>query len=77
MRNIRPQGEPVAIRHAAGGGEREVIESRIPALNVGDFVEGPSGWQEFAISAPRPLRKVDRSLGPMSTAVGVLGMPQA
>lgn len=76
MRDTRPHGAPVAIGQTmAGGAVGEVIESRTPAFDVGDFVEGPLGWQEFAISDPRELREVDRSLGPLSTAVGVLGMP--
>ena len=42
---------------------------------MGDIVNGSLGWQEYAVSNGRGLRKVDPSLGPISTAVGVLGMP--
>ena len=76
MRETRPHGDPVSIGQVlAGGAVGQVVESRTPAFDVGDFVEGGLGWQEFAISDPAALRKVDRSLGPLSTAVGVLGMP--
>jgi NADPH-dependent curcumin reductase CurA len=60
-----------------GGTVSEVVESRAPGFAVGDIVMGYQGWQEYALarSVERPLFKVDPSLGPISTAVGVLGMP--
>jgi NADPH-dependent curcumin reductase CurA len=58
-----------------GGVVGRVIESRTPALSVGDIVEGPLGWQDYAASDGRSLRRVDPALGPLSTALGVLGMP--
>jgi hypothetical protein len=33
------------------------------------------GWQEWAVSDGRGLQRVDPRLGPVSTALGVLGMP--
>lgn len=55
----------------------EVIESRHPDFKVGEFVDGRSGWREYAAVDPKalPLRKVDPDAGPLSTAVGALGMP--
>jgi NADPH-dependent curcumin reductase CurA len=47
----------------------------MPSFSVGDIVEGALGWQKYAISDGHGLRKVDQQLGPLSTAVGVLGMP--
>ena len=58
-----------------GGVVGRVIESRTPAFNIGDVVEGPLGWQEYDLSDGRNLRKVDITMGPLSTALGVLGMP--
>lgn len=58
-----------------GGVVGRVVESRTPAIAVGDIVEGPLGWQEYALSDGRNLRRVDESLGPLSTALGILGMP--
>ena len=52
----------------------QVIESRNPAFAAGDFVTGYDGWREAAISKGNELRKLDPSL-PISTAIGVLGMP--
>jgi NADPH-dependent curcumin reductase len=52
----------------------QVIESRHPSFTTGDIVTGYDGWQEYASSSGEDLRKCDRSI-PMSTALGVLGMP--
>jgi NADPH-dependent curcumin reductase len=44
-------------------------------FHVGDVVEAYSGWQEFAISEGRGVRKLDRTIAPLTTALGVLGVP--
>ena len=58
-----------------GGTVCEVTASNNPAFAKGDIVLARVGWQSHALSDGRDLRKVDPSLGPVSTAVGVLGMP--
>jgi leukotriene B4 12-hydroxydehydrogenase/15-oxo-prostaglandin 13-reductase len=58
-----------------GGGVAEVVESKDPGFAVGDIVDIYMGWQQFAISDGRGLRKLDPSIAPVSTALGVLGMP--
>jgi len=58
-----------------GGTVGEVIASNNPAFAVGDIVLGRTGWQTHALSDGANLRKVDPSLAPVSTALGVLGMP--
>src|SRR4051794_39027180 len=55
----------------------EVIDSRHPDFHAGDFVAGYDGWQEYAASDGRDLRKLDPAVVPISTAIGVLGMPGA
>src|SRR5437870_5178841 len=52
----------------------QVVESRHPNFRDGDLVTGYDGWQEYAASTGNELRKLDRSV-PVSTAIGVLGMP--
>jgi NADPH-dependent curcumin reductase CurA len=52
----------------------EVVESRNPAFKPGDIVLGYDGWQQFAVSQGKELRTLDTSV-PVSTALGVLGMP--
>lgn len=59
----------------------EVVASNHPDYAPGDIVEGRTGWREYAALDPvgydyrGPLRKIDPNLAPVSTALGVLGMP--
>jgi NADPH-dependent curcumin reductase CurA len=53
----------------------EVVRSQLPAFRVGDIVTGYDGWQEYAVSNGKDLRKLDPKAAPISTAIGVLGMP--
>jgi len=58
-----------------GGTVSEVIASKNPDFAQGDIVLSRAGWQTHALSDGKGLTKIDRKLGPVSTAVGVLGMP--
>lgn len=58
-----------------GGAVAEVIESRHDDFQTGDVVESWHGWQTHHICGPDGLRKIDTTLGPVSTALGALGMP--
>jgi NADPH-dependent curcumin reductase len=58
-----------------GGTVSEVVTSKLEGFASGDIVEGRTGWQEYALSDGSGMRKVDPALGPISTALGVLGMP--
>ena len=58
-----------------GGTVGEVVASRHPKYAVGDVVLGFGGWQEYALSNSAGLRKLDPAVAPISTALGVLGMP--
>jgi NADPH-dependent curcumin reductase CurA len=58
-----------------GGTVCEVIVSNHPGFVSGDVVLARAGWQTHALSDGKDLRKIDAALGPVSTAVGVLGMP--
>ena len=76
MRDAASYAEPVKIGEVmTGGAVAEVIESRNPAYRVADIVEGMLGWQQHAVSDGAELRKIDPSIAPISTALGVLGMP--
>jgi NADPH-dependent curcumin reductase len=55
----------------------EVVESRNPDFRAGDIVTGYDGWQQYAASNGKDLRKLDPMVVPVSTAIGVLGMPGA
>jgi len=81
-------GEGMASKRAlgktiVGGTVSEVLESRAPGWQKGDLVVGYYGWQEYTIAKATdiqwhqkglPIEKWDSSLGPASTAVGILGM---
>src|SRR5262249_12246886 len=58
-----------------GGTVCEVIESNSPGLRPGDAVLAYTGWQEYAVAKAAQLHKLDLALAPVSTALGVLGMP--
>jgi NADPH-dependent curcumin reductase CurA len=58
-----------------GGAVSRVVESKHPGFAPGELVFGYTGWQDYALSGGEGLRKVDAALGPISTALGVLGMP--
>lgn len=58
-----------------GGTVSEVIESNDERFQAGDIVLGNTGWQSHAIADASGLRPIDPSLAPISTALGVLGMP--
>ncbi|MEL6947966.1 MAG: NADP-dependent oxidoreductase [Pseudomonadota bacterium] len=58
-----------------GGAVGEVIASNHAGFSVGSFVEGRFGWQSHAVSDGEGVRVLDPAIAPISTAVGVLGMP--
>jgi NADPH-dependent curcumin reductase CurA len=76
MTGVRTYADPVNIGEVmVGATVGEVVESRNSKFRASEIVTGYWGWQEFAISDGRGLRVLDPSLGPPSTALGVLGMP--
>jgi NADPH-dependent curcumin reductase CurA len=76
MSDARSYVPPVALGDVMeGGAVGEVVRSNHPGFGAGDVVEGRFGWQEYAVSGGKGVRKVDPAAGPISTALGVLGMP--
>lgn len=76
MNDAKSYASPVEIGEVmVGGAAGRVINSRSPAFSVGDAVEGRLGWQKYALSDGSGVRKVDESLGPLQTSIGILGMP--
>ena len=53
----------------------EVIESRAAGFVAGDIAMGNIGWQEYGVLDAGLLRKIDPSMAPISTSLGILGMP--
>jgi NADPH-dependent curcumin reductase CurA len=76
MNEIGSYAAPVEIGQVmVGGVVGQVVESRDPALKEGDYVVGQIGWQQYGVVAGATLRKLDPEIAPISTAVGILGMP--
>jgi NADPH-dependent curcumin reductase CurA len=53
----------------------QVVESRHPQYAAGDYVAVRNGWQQYGVSNGQGARKLDPAAAPLSTALGVLGMP--
>ena len=58
-----------------GGAVSRIVESRHPKFKTGDIVEDYTGWQDYALADGNVARKIDPAMAPISTALGVLGMP--
>ena len=57
------------------GAVSQVIKSNSSKFKEGDFVEGRTGWQDNPTVNEKKLRLLDPNMAPLSTAIGVLGMP--
>src|SRR4029079_4917525 len=67
---------PVAIGQVMEGRTvSEVVASNLDGYAPGDIVLSPGVCQTHAISQGKLARKIDPSIAPISTALGVLGMP--
>jgi NADPH-dependent curcumin reductase CurA len=76
MNDVKSYAPPVRIGEVmVGGTVSEVVASHHPGFSEGDIVEGRLGWQDYALSDGRGMRRIDPGLAPISTALGVLGMP--
>ncbi len=76
MNDAKSYAAPVEIGAVMEGGTvAEVVESRDPSLVPGDIVLSYGGWQSHDVQPASQVRKLDASRAPVSTAVGVLGMP--
>jgi NADPH-dependent curcumin reductase CurA len=63
-------GEPIT-----GESVTEVIATDNPAYAEGDIVLAPTGWRTHLAWNGAPLRKLDPAAAPITTGLGVLGMP--
>jgi NADPH-dependent curcumin reductase CurA len=63
-------GEPID-----GGAVGRVVESNHEGFAAGDWVLSMLGWRDGGVASGDRLRKLDPSMAPPSTALGVLGMP--
>ncbi|MCQ8871844.1 NADP-dependent oxidoreductase [Mesorhizobium sp. LMG17149] len=76
MNATKSYAKPVDVDGVMEGGTvARVMISRHPEFAEGDIVLSHSGWQSFALSDGVGLRKLDPAAAPITTALGVLGMP--
>src|SRR3989442_4323795 len=52
-----------------------VVASQHPGYSEGDIVLARTGWRTHALSDRADLRKLDPAVAPVTTGLGVLGMP--
>jgi NADPH:quinone reductase len=76
MNAARSYAAPQELNQVMGGGAvGKVLASRHPGFAEGEYVQGMYGWQQYALSNGRDTFKVNPALAPISTSLGVLGMP--
>ncbi|MEU9998884.1 NADP-dependent oxidoreductase [Streptomyces sp. NPDC050848] len=75
MNDVKSYTPPFKLDHPMDGGAvGEVVASNAEGFAVGDHVLHRLGWREYADVAAEHAVKVDASLAPLSTYLGVLGM---
>ncbi len=58
-----------------GGMVGQVVESRSPDFQAGDYVAGQWAWRRYnVVKADKRVSKLNPNLAPPSTALGILGM---
>ena len=76
MSDAKSYAAPVGLGEVmVGATVCEVLESRSDRRAVGDLVLAYTGWQTHAVADARHTRRLDPAQAPVSTALGVLGMP--
>ena len=76
MNDVRSYVAPFTLGEAmTGGAVGQVAVSRNSRYSEGEWVLHQLGWREWALSDGATLRRLDPSQAPVSTALGVLGMP--
>ena len=76
MNDVRSYVAPFTLGEAmTGGAVGRVAASRNSRYAEGDWVLHQLGWREWALSDGAALRRLDPNAGPVSTSLGVLGMP--
>jgi NADPH-dependent curcumin reductase CurA len=76
MSDVRSYVAPFTLGEAMSGGAVGRVEaSRNPDWQEGDWVKHMLGWREWSLSDGHGLQRIDTSYAPVSTALGVLGMP--
>jgi NADPH-dependent curcumin reductase CurA len=76
MSDVESYAEPMQLGDVMVGGTiSEVVESASEALRPGQVVVAYGGWQTYSTERASSLRVLDPDQAPITTALGVLGMP--
>jgi NADPH-dependent curcumin reductase CurA len=76
MDDRKSYAKPVGVGDVmTGESVCEVIASDQAGYDAGDIVLAQTGWRTHAASAGAALRKLDSAVAPITTGLGVLGMP--
>ncbi|WP_316249049.1 zinc-binding dehydrogenase [Brachybacterium sp. Z12] len=76
MSDAKSYAAPMEIGDViVGGTVSEVVESAADGFAPGDTVLSYGGWQEYSLESAGHLRLLDPAAAPVTTALGVLGMP--
>jgi len=76
MDDRKSYAKPVALGGVMEGESvATVIASRHSGYKEGDVVLAQTGWRTHALSDRADLRKLDPAIAPVTTGLGVLGMP--
>ena len=76
MKDVKSYAPPFQVGEVmSGGAVGEVVESRVDDVKPGDHVLHQAGWRTHAVLDAGRYVKVDGAAAPLSTYLGVLGMP--
>ncbi|MGM7701436.1 NADP-dependent oxidoreductase [Pseudalkalibacillus sp. Hm43] len=76
MNDQKSYVEPYGLDEVISGGViAQVHQSNSTELEEGDFVIGNLGWATYQLAHEDALRKIDPSQAPLTTHLGVIGMP--
>ncbi|MCM3611839.1 NADP-dependent oxidoreductase [Planococcus sp. MERTA32b] len=75
MRDVKSYVAPYKLNEAISGGIlAEVVESNSELLKKGDIVNGTLKWAEYNIAKAEKVQKVDPTIAPITTRLGILGL---
>lgn len=75
MKDVKSYIPPYKLNEAISGGIlAEVIESKSDVFKKGDIVTGTLGWSEYNIANANTVQKVDPTVAPITTRLGILGL---
>lgn len=75
MRDVKSYVAPYKLNEAISGGIlAEVVASNSDLLQKGDIVNGTMKWAEYNIVKAERVQKVDPTIAPITTRLGILGL---